>query len=48
VVLLDKFHAFLWNCQVFVKLEYSFFTKGVNVLRGSFKVEKARICEKYK
>lgn len=44
--MLDKYHTFLWNCKGFVLVEYSFYSKSVSLLRGSFSQEEGRQCEK--
>lgn len=34
VVLVDRYHAFLWNCRSFAQMEYSLFSRSVNLVRG--------------
>ena len=46
LLMLDKYHTFLWNCKSFVLVEYSFYSKSVSLLRGDFLKEEGRQCEK--
>lgn len=46
VLMLDKYHTFLWNCRGFVLVEFSLYSGSVGLLRGNFSKEEGRQCEK--